>query len=694
MTAPSYVYHFINNILKMKSIESALDPWFTFSSPLLHIKAIKKTCICPMEYDKVVSEVFPEQNIIPLDGFPFDMKEKLSDKFDLIVCFPPLGMKRPIEKGNQRMEHILPHLISDCNELLKDDGIMLMLGTNAFLYEENGKKIIDKVGLYVDAFFSIPSRAFSPITNLPTNLILLKRGQKAESFAAEISSDESLNSIILENYLANKEAKTLKLGAKISFGSTKSFEGFIAEKELINEGRRTGFSPILLGDLLSDNANVEVIKVEKPEDVNHKNNSVYIPRFGSATIVCFPSEMTSKPTNYLQIPLNDAFVSAEYLANYLNSPLGKKGREGRMIGTVINQIRPDDVLKILLFIPNRSDQSKIIQIDSKIEEFSLKLNEIRRNLWKSPKRHSDILKELKQLNNEESLQDWIDKLPFPLSSIIWRYYASKENNKKVEHLLHFFEAFSEFFSMLMLSAFTQDENIYKSEKHKWIGSDEKFKDWYVNATFGSWNILTASLAKLTRSYFNDTEKKDYCQTLFGGPSDEFIKMITSKEIGHVLGEASECRNKWKGHAGIPSEKMHEERLIVLERLLNELRKNIADGFDETKIIAPTSSVYEDGIFTFHARELMGARTPFNETVFKSLIPLDRKKLYMVHGINNKPIELVPFIKYFEENDAVYFYSSFRSKTIRWVSYHFEKESEINQPANDEMIKAFDYLKWD
>jgi hypothetical protein len=32
------------------------------------------------------------------------------------------------------------------------------------------------------------------------------------------------------------------------------------------------------------------------------------------------------------------------------------------------------------------------------------------------------------------------------------------------------------------------------------------------------------------------------------------------------------------------------------------------------------------------------------------------------------------------------------KNVRWVSYHFEKESELYQTADDDLFRAFDFLK--
>src|SRR5690606_38637039 len=122
----------------------------------------------------------------------------------------------------------------------------------------------------------------------------------------------------------------------------------------------------------------------------------------------------------------------------------------------------------------------------------------------------------------------------------------------------------------------------------------------------------------------------------------------------------------------------------------------------------TTSSFEDGIFTFNAKELIGARTPFNEVTIKSQIPLDRKKLYLCNSEQTKPLELLPFIKFVEASDAIYFYTSMESKDytsieskdytsieskdVRWVSYHFDKEAELKQPADNELFKAFDFLK--
>ena len=171
-----------------------------------------------------------------------------------------------------------------------------------------------------------------------------------------------------------------------------------------------------------------------------------------------------------------------------------------------------------------------------------------------------------------------------------------------------------------------------------------------------------------------------------------MKMLTEKGIANTLMTVAELRNKWKGHGGITSEEENKQRVAALEQQLNELRKFIADGFEETKIVSAKQGELDEGVWTFTVKELTGAKSPFKETEVKSLVGLDKKKLYLTHTNQFKPVELLPFIKFVELSDAVYFYTSIESKNVRWVSYHFDKNPELNQPADNELFKAFEFLK--
>jgi 3-methyladenine DNA glycosylase Tag len=690
ITAPTYVFNFIEELTKSENNKSFFDPWLTISSPLLYLqnKTLNGNCINQTEFD-IIKTIFKEKKQNLKLG---DILKELSltnEKFDLILSFPPFGMRTQSINGTKSKFDFATTLLLECGEKIENDGKLIFLVSNSFLMDEKGKEAIIKKGLFVEAVFSIPSGALAPMTNITSNLILVSKNKTEKTFVAEISQDDNTNNSILKNFRTKKEGKAIQLGCFVDIKEFKSLNALVAEKEMHGLIKRIGYPPIFLTDI---SFSINALNGNNSEEVEHLTNSIYLPKVGNSPVVASLSELKIKPKNYLQIQLNEKKANAIYIANYFNTPVGEKLRESLKVGAVIPQISKSQLIKCIFYIPELKIQAELIEVDNKIQEFTFRLDELKRNLWKQPKRYKSIVKELKSINQEEKLENWIDKLPFPISSILWRYYATKDNSKKIEHLFHFFEAFSEFLSMLMLSALVQDKGFYNAESHKWIGKEGKFQNWYLRATFGNWNNLTSNLSKAIRKFLFDNEKKEYCKNLFGNPSDAFLSMITSKGIVNVLFEVAILRNKWKAHGGITSEVENNQRVLSLQKQLNELRKYIADAFDETTMLSPTTCSFEDGIFTFNAKQLIGARTPFNEITIKSLIPLDRKKLYLSNSQQTKPLELLPFIKFIEATDAIYFYTSIESKDVRWVSYHFDKEAELKQPADDDLFKAFEFLK--
>jgi len=690
ITAPTYVFKFIQDLIKTESKKSILDPWLTISSPLLYIQAdnFKGTCINQSELE-TIKTLFSNisQNFIL--GDTLNELSKTDEKYDLVISFPPFGMRTQNISGTKSPFDFATTLLLKCGEKIDCDGKIIFLVSNSFFMVDKGKEALKKEGLFVDAVFAVPSGAFAPMTNIPSNLILISKKIKEKTFVAELSQDDKTNKTILQNYKNQKEGKALQLGCYVDINKFKSLNALVSANEMHELGKRIGYPSVLLTDI---SISINALKGDSPEDIEHLANSIYLPKVGNSPVVASLSELKIKPKNYYQIQLEETKANSIYVANFFNTPVGKKLRKSLEVGAVIPQISKSQLTKCIFFLPDLTMQAELIEVDNKIQQFTFRLDELKRNLWKQPKKYKSIVKELKSINQEEKLEHWIDKLPFPISSILWRYYATKDNGKKIEHLFHFFEAFSEFLSMLMLSALVQDKEFYKEESHKWIGKDEKFQNWYLRATFGNWNNLTSNLSKAIRAYLVEKDKKDYCKNLFGSPSDAFLSMITSKGIVNVLFEVANLRNKWKGHGGITSEEENIHRVLTLEQQLNEFRKYVADAFEDIRLLSPTTSWMEDGVFTFNAKELIGARTPFNEITINSLIPLDRKKLYLCNSQQTKPLELLPFIKFVEASDAIYFYTSIESKDVRSVSYHFDKEAEINQPADNELFKAFDFLK--
>jgi len=687
---PVYLYQFLQQIINHLSPKTTLDPWITITSPALMLSLQNFTGICRFQhdYERIIS-VYPEHKDSLMLGRMSSQILEIENRFDLICCFPIFGMKEPKILSNSPSTDYSTNLVLKSFEFLSDNGQLIFLLSNAFFNNDKTKELFLNKGLYVNAVFSISSGAFSPTTNMSANLVIISKKHTDSTFIAELSEKTETNDTIFNNYIRGKAGKIMQLGCFIDILSFKSFRSAVFDHEFNELVKRIGFPPIRLTEIA---LKINALKEDIPDDVEHLPNSIYLPKIGNSPAVSSPSDMKIKPKNYYQIQLNEEKANANYVANYFNTEIGKKLRLSLEVGSVIMQIPKSQLHSCVLHLPDISTQSELINIDNKIEQIVTRLTELKTKLWKQPKNYSAVNKELKVINQEDKLENWIDTLPFPISSILWRYYATKEVDRRLEHIFHFFEAFSEFLSMIMLSALVQDTEFYQKECHRWIETNQQFKDWYMRATFGSWNILTSRLSKAVREYISDKEKNEICRTIFGNPNDTFLNIITSKGVVRILTEVAEYRNKWKGHGGITSDDENRRRLIILQQQLNELRKFISDGFEETRIFAPTTSSFESGLFTYNAKELVGARTPFNEVSIVSLIPLDKNRLYLLHSQQTKPIELLPFIKYFEATEALYFYMSVESKDIRWVSYHYDKEPELLQPADNEIFKALDFLK--
>ena len=219
----------------------------------------------------------------------------------------------------------------------------------------------------------------------------------------------------------------------------------------------------------------------------------------------------------------------------------------------------------------------------------------------------------------------------------------------------------------------------------------KYDNWIRKATFGGWNILTSNLLKTFRTLYKD-ESKDYLFEILGRPNNDFLTLLGSKKIVPILESVREYRNDWKGHGGVSSEQDNVNRLILLEQELNNLRQLIQGAFDDCRIVSPSTAKYNKGVFNFKAKELVGNKTPFNEIAVNSLVPLDENKLYLIHQNNDSPIELLPFIKFNQTSKACYFYNSVQTTKVRWVSFHFEQNSEFSEVIDERFEEVLSILK--
>jgi hypothetical protein len=107
--------------------------------------------------------------------------------------------------------------------------------------------------------------------------------------------------------------------------------------------------------------------------------------------------------------------------------------------------------------------------------------------------------------------------------------AELDPERKCQHLLHFFEALSEFTATLILSAFASDPSFYAERCDDWLDRDERYKDAFQIPSFGTWNALGNRLTKCIRRMFSDQADREKCLDLFDA-DETFVSALSEKGL--------------------------------------------------------------------------------------------------------------------------------------------------------------------
>ena len=123
---------------------------------------------------------------------------------------------------------------------------------------------------------------------------------------------------------------------------------------------------------------------------------------------------------------------------------------------------------------------------------------MRAELWSKPEDVTAISEKIGRVNREETFVDWLETLPFPLASILWRYHTTKRPKEQLEVLTKFFEALAEFLSATLLSAAKMDEALWSEAQAMLSQNREELE----KSSFGAWVNVAGATAKSLRTIYN------------------------------------------------------------------------------------------------------------------------------------------------------------------------------------------------
>ncbi|MFF9135898.1 class I SAM-dependent DNA methyltransferase [Streptomyces sp. NPDC014776] len=404
----------------------------------------------------------------------------------------------------------------------------------------------------------------------------------------------------------------------------------------------------------------------------------------------------------LVLRARDTHVEAEYLAGWLNSPLGRRlrsaaigsGSDGYVSPRAINLHQAWRIAdEILVAVPELAVQHDMARTERALAAARRHLADSHRELWNDPRRRSDIYREASRLIPSADLGEWAASLPFPIASALWAYQSKGEGNLHARHaqMFHFWDAVIEFHATVVLSALLQDRSLLEQELPGLAAQFQQVGLSPQRASLGVWHIVLQRLAKRYRTALTgaDTDEQARVQAAFADAPADFLETLLSTELTNLFGEVIHLRNTWSGHSGATSEETLREQLATLTGHMHTLRNLIGAGWQDFPLVRAGGARVRNGVFHHDVDLAMGANTPFRQERVPSTSALEEDGLYLVSREGGSALPLAPLVELlpaaFGANSDCYFYNRLQGDGIRFVAYHEATASEDvkeTRPAAD------------
>lgn len=612
-------------------------------------------------------------------------------QFGLIVSTPPFGKRtraQEISVGGKSIKvrnSSETRCIIQTADLLGEKGSLIFLVPDSFFWSGNTVwHKINQLGVYPHAVISLPSGSLAS-TNVSSNLVILRQNRAEDGLFVAQLSDTSQTDTILNNLFTQNESKKRELGSFVPKEEFVSFDALQLDDEIRQLARRSGMDEVRFGDVIKQFNTVSQNETFDPPDEGAGEGEsaevLYLPRHNaSKDAVLQRQDIGGSHFDYLQLVADPEAATAEFLVRLLNQELGRKLRARWARGGKLKAISVSDLPDQRIYLPDLATQEKVLRLRQQMRDLQTQLHELSGQLWMRPVEVDSVGKQVERLNHDDGVERWVETLPFPLASILWRYYASEKLHLKLDYLLNAFEALAEFLTTLMLSAFRNDETHFKERKAYWLGVDEGYGEALRQSSFGTWSNIAERLAKDTRRMLS-AQKRDRCLELYRARTISWVNAVSSKEIYCALDQANTYRNKWKGHTSTTeAPTLLQRRIRKLEDQLSAVRNEISYELEDLHLLKPVNMQYQDGVYSNRVKRLKGSRTYFEETTVETTVPMESDRLHILEEGASRPLTLLPFFKMMptprSEQNACYFYNRMADGwKVRWLSYHFDASAE-------------------
>lgn len=624
--------------------------------------------------------------------------------YDLVVADPPIGL-RVATPNSGKSEEFAHTLIRWSIERLSAGGAALFVVSPRFLWGTGAQglhKAVKTAGCEVRALIYLPGGTLR--TTASSNyLLVLDREARSEVFVGQLPTDDEAQIRLLENLRDHRSDRQLELGRLCKLAEFKGFEALVARERLrqLVEGK-----PLerVQGRQLFDA--FELIDTQGGHQaLEHGPSSCYLRVVGNLQAALGPDELDrglqrhAKGTLHVHVDLSVA--DPRYLVPWLNeSTIGQATLDTVTIGAPAQRLDVDGFLAATFHLPELATQVDVIRGLTLLGERAAEIRSLRSRLWEPDAQANEVVERIEARSagsRDADLQVWMDALPFPLASVLWRYLAGGEGEWPFRVLLHFFEATAAFLATILLSATKRSDELWAQLGPGLRDRMGKEHPPLEQASFGSWVQIFEYLSGKFSDALGKPQEADRIKTVLGTKDPRTLRMLTSKEVRTVLRAAVNLRNRWHGHGGADNEESAAEKELELLPLIQTLQSAFRQSWVGYQLVRPGPGDFDGSLYHYRAKSLMGARSdPFPVVDIAMLESLKSQHLYLVDAAANSGMKLMDFVQVLpsEQRQAqtCYIYSrrtGAGDKPFVLVSYHFAAESE-RKTADSELEDA---LRW-
>jgi len=347
-------------------------------------------------------------------GQPRDLITRSAGTFDLVLSAPPINLRLPGIRGDATLG-----LLVEAAEKLERSGEMIVLLAESFNSSTEGRRTqeqLAELGVSIHCIVAVSEGSLA--TRIPLQLTVLARGEPSPKvFVARLSSQTDIGRLA-RAVVDRSEGATAEFGQWIDHRQYRTWEQLGAQQQLRRLLTKTPYPPQRLADVADE---IRAVELRAGEDFEIRADALYLPEIrGKATLT--PTSEGAKRRRYIEVTLDPRRAHAEYLAAWLETSTGKLARDSMVGGTTIPRVSARTMGDMPIVLPPIHQQVEALRVDGELRSLALQTTELRERLWRSPDEVMVVRQSLEALSaREEDADAWLERLPFPLASIAYRY---------------------------------------------------------------------------------------------------------------------------------------------------------------------------------------------------------------------------------------------------------------------------------